>query len=72
VFVRTKLNVLKLRELPWDHFRFPEIAEVPSAIAERCFLAEPQIMKEMLDKIRARMPDSTIAASKFSVPLDML
>jgi hypothetical protein len=72
VFVRSKLNVLKLRELPWDHFRFAEVAMVPSAIGERCWRGTPDEMKAMLDRIRAKIPDSTIQSSKFSVPLDQL
>lgn len=72
VFVRTKLNVLKLRELPWNHFRFAEIAEVPSVIAERCWRSTPKEMKEMLDKIRIKIPDTMVAASSFAVPLDAL
>lgn len=72
VFVRTKLNVLKLRELPWDHFRFPDVVEVPAVIAERCWRGTPEETKAILDRMRAIIPDSTIVTSKFSVPLDIL
>lgn len=72
VFVRTKLNNLKLRELPWDHFRFAEIAEVPSVIAERCWHAQPEEMKAMLDGIREKLIDTTVSDSMFSVPADLL
>lgn len=72
VFVRTKLNVLKLRELPWDHFRFAEIVEVKSIISERCWHANPQEMKEMLDRIREKMSVSEVTESLFTLPPDLL
>jgi hypothetical protein len=72
VFVRSKLNVLKLRELPWDHFRFAEIAMVPAAIGERCWRGTPDEMKEMLERVRLKIPNTTLESSKFQVPLDQL
>ena len=72
VFVRSKLNVLKLRELPWNHFRFAEVAMVPSQIGERCWRGTPEEMKAMLELIRKKIPDTTVESSKFSVPLDNL
>lgn len=72
VLVRTKLNRLRLREFPWDHFRQASIAEVPSQIAEKCFLDDAESMKEILDAITAKIPDSIADGSLFTLPSDLI
>jgi hypothetical protein len=72
VFVRSMAGKLWLRELPWDHFRFAEIAIVPSKIAEPCWRGAPDEMLQMLEAIRPKLDQSDNLANSFSVPIDSL
>ena len=72
VFVRSLTGKLWLRELPWDHFRFAEIAVVPSKIAEPCWRGTPDEMLQMLEAIRPKLDQSDNITNSFSVPIDVL
>jgi hypothetical protein len=56
--IRTKINQLRLREVPWSGLRFPEIANVPASIGERCWRGTKEEMQKMLQQIQAKKVSS--------------
>jgi hypothetical protein len=71
VFIRTKMGNLRVRELPWDHFRFADIDNVPSKIGERCWFGTQDEMRSMVEKIRGKIQGSEVAPMDFSVPIEL-
>ena len=72
VFLRTMLNNLRLREVPWDHLRFAEIQNVPAVIGERCWRSTPEEMQQMLNGVKSKTQGSENAPIDFSVPIEDL
>jgi len=50
---RTALNRMKLREIPWDKIRFPDIARVPAVIGQHCWRGTKEEMEAMVAQIKA-------------------